>query len=72
MVSVPLERSDPHLRLGIDELDEGLGRGSYLLTKRTYWSLTWFYPLLLPKTKKRPANSGTEHQREKEIIRHQS
>ena len=35
MVSVPLEQSDPQLRLGVDELDEGLGRGlSHLLTKR--------------------------------------
>ena len=47
MVSVPLEWSDPHLRLGIDELDEGLGRSSYLLTKRAYWSLTW---LVLPSS----------------------
>ena len=73
MVSVPLERSDPHLRLGIDEMDEGLGRGSYLLTKRAYWSLTWLVlPSITAKDKEETSQQWTEHQREKEIIRQQS
>lgn len=66
MVSVPLSEVTLYLRLGIDEMDEGLGRGSYLLTKRAYWSLTWLVLIsITAKDKEETSQQWTEHQREK-------